>query len=134
MTNPPPPRVSIVIVTWNGRRHLPTCLDALDAQTYRDFETIVVDNGSADGSAELVATRYPSVRLIRSATNRGFAAGNNLGIRASDSAYVVTLNNDTIPEPEWLLALVEAGERDPTMGSVASKMVFAHDPSTVNSC
>src|SRR5581483_11916642 len=134
MSSAASPLVSVVVVTWNGRKHLAACLDALARQAFRDFETVVVDNGSRDGSADLVASAYPSVRLIRSPTNLGFAAGNNLGIRATGSRYVATLNNDAVPEPGWLGALVEAAERDAALGSVASKMVFAHDASTINSC
>jgi len=134
MSSSPSPLASVVVVTWNGRRHLASCLDALQAQTFKGFETIVVDNGSSDGSAELIETQYPSVRLIRSATNLGFAGGNNLGIRSSNTLYVVTLNNDTTADPGWLGSLIEAAEGNPELGSVASKMVFAHDPATINSC
>src|SRR3954452_4768161 len=102
----PTPLVSVIVVTWNGRRHLAPCLEALSAQSFGDFETILVDNGSSDGSDELIEADYPWVRLIRSATNLGFAAGNNTGIRASEARYVATLNNDKMAEPGWLASLV----------------------------
>ena len=127
-------RVSVIVLSWNRREDLRRCLDAVAAQTYADREIVVVDNGSTDGSADMVRSEYQAVRLIRSATNLGFAAGNNLAIRATDTPYVATLNNDALAEPGWLAALVAAAESDPTLGSVASKMVFQHDPSTINSC
>src|SRR5439155_5658429 len=93
-----------------------------------------VDNGSTDGSAEMVRGEFPDVRLIRSETNLGFAAGNNLAILATDAPYVATLNNDAIAAPDWLERLVAVAEADAALGSVSSKMVFQHDPSTINSC
>lgn len=128
------PRVSVVVLSWNRRDDLRHCLDALATQTYRAREVVVVDNGSGDGSANMVHDDHPNVRLIRLESNLGFAAANNLAIRATDAPYVVTLNNDAIAEPGWLAALVAVADGDPTLGSVASKMVFQHDPSTINSC
>ena len=86
---------SIIIPTWNGIRFLPTCLNALRAQTFRDFETVVVDNGSTDGSRELLAREYPEVRVVAFESNRGFAPAVNEGIRAARGDVVVLLNNDT---------------------------------------
>lgn len=128
------PQVTVVVLNWNGVAYIERCLAALAGQTYPSYDVVVVDNGSTDGSAELVAERFPWVRLIRNQENRGFAAGNNQAILGSDAPYVATLNNDAFPEPGWLGTLVEAAESDPSLGSVASKMVFAHDPSTINSC
>jgi GT2 family glycosyltransferase len=126
-------RIAVIIVNWNGRHHLEGCLDALSAQTFTDFGVIVVDNGSTDGSVEWVETHYSQVRLIRNAKNVGFAAANNQAIRATESEFVVTLNNDTQVAPGWLAALVEAVETDPAVGMVASKMLFADGPDTINS-
>ena len=126
-------KVSVVILNWNGRRYLEDCLTSLQAQTYTDFEVILVDNGSTDGSVEWVAERFPQVRVIRNETNVGFAAGNNQAIRASQAEFVVTLNNDTHVEPGWLAALVAAVEDDPTVGMCASKMLFADRPGVINS-
>ena len=74
-------RASVVVLVWNGIEYLATCLDAVLAQEYPDLEVIVVDNGSTDGSPELVAERFPRVKLIRNERNRGFSAGNNKGLR-----------------------------------------------------
>ncbi len=134
LTQRPDPRVAVIIVTWNGRQQLRRCLDALRLQTYRDFLTVVVDNASRDGTVDLIRSEYPEVRLIENPRNVGFAAANNAGIRATTSPLVATLNNDTIPDPTWLAALVDAADGDPTLGSVASKMISARDPEVVDSC
>lgn len=126
-------RVAVIIVNWNGRHHLEGCLAALLAQTVTDFDAIVVDNGSTDGSVEWVETHFPQVRLIRNEHNVGFAVGNNQAIRSTGAEFIVTLNNDTRVAPGWLAALVEAAESDPTVGMVASKMIFAGRPDTINS-
>ena len=125
--------VSIIIVNWNGAHLLPACLDALRGQTRPPDEIIVVDNGSTDGSRELLATRYPEARLLPLPRNVGFAAGNNRGIAASRGALVVTLNNDTIPAPALLAELCAPLDADPRLGSTASTMLFAHAPDRIAS-
>jgi GT2 family glycosyltransferase len=127
------PRVAVVIPNWNGRRLLGACLSALCRQTFPDFEIILVDNGSTDGSVASVREYFSTVRVIGNEVNRGFAAGVNQGIRASDSPFVATLNNDTEVSPGWLAALVAAAEGDPRVGMWASKMLFADRPTVINS-
>lgn len=126
-------RALVIVVNWNGRPFLQPCLRALEAQTWRDFEVIVVDNGSTDGSVELLEAEFSWVRLIKNAENRGFAAANNQAIRASNTPLVATLNNDTRPEPGWLGALVQALESNSDVGACASKMLFANRPEMINS-
>lgn len=125
--------VTVVIVNWNGEGYLERCLSSLRQQTYADFEVLLVDNGSSDGSAALVRERFPEVRLLALERNAGFATGNNLGIRASQGAYVATLNNDTEAEPGWLAALVAGMEVAPRVGMCASKMLFFHQRERINS-
>jgi len=127
------PRVSVVVVNWNGLPHLQRCLPALLAQTFTDFEVILVDNGSTDGSVEWVSRGYSQIRLLRNRTNLGFAAANNQAIRASSAPFVATLNNDTVPESDWLAALTEVAESEPAVGMLASKMLFADRPQVINS-
>ncbi len=127
------PKATVIIVNWNGRHFLDDCLRTLLAQTYPNFEVILADNGSRDGSVDHVRAIYPAVKVMAFAENLGFAEGNNRAILASDGDYVITLNNDTWVEPGWLAALVAAAETDPRVGMVASKMIFARNPTMVNS-
>jgi GT2 family glycosyltransferase len=125
--------VVVAIVNWNGRTHLETCLPAVSAQTYDDFEIVVVDNASSDGSVEWLRREWPEVRVIQAGDNVGFAAANNLAIAATTAPWVALLNNDTVPEGGWLAELVAAAEADSQIGSVASLMVFWDRPAVVNS-
>ena len=126
-------RVSVVIPTWNGLRHLEQCLPALMAQRDVDFEVVVVDNGSRDGTAEFLSRSYPAVRVIRNRRNLGFAAANNAAIRTTASEFVAALNNDTQPHPRWLASLVAAADAHLEHGAFASQMRFWRQPDVVNS-
>lgn len=119
-----PPRVSVVIASWNGRQLLADCLGALAAQTLSDFEVIVVDNGSTDGTVEWLAQHVPTVQVIPNATNRGFAAANNQAILAAAAPLIATLNNDALPNPDWLKMLVEAADQLSWAGSFASQIIL----------
>lgn len=103
-----PIRISIIIVNYNGLRFLKGCLDSVLPQCDAATEVIVVDNGSRDGSAEFLAAEYPSVRLLRSDVNLGFAGGNNFGVRAANGELIILLNNDTVVRDGWLRGLVAA--------------------------
>lgn len=130
---PPRHSVTVVIPNWNGRHLLPTCLAALDQQSFPGFEIIVVDNGSTDGSVEWLGKSFPSVRVLINQENLGFATAVNRGIRASDSQYMAILNSDTHVDHNWLTALVEAAEADRRIGMCASKMLFSDRPEVINS-
>ena len=118
------PLLSVVIPNWNGARFLPTCLDALAAQTYPNIEVIVADNASTDGSQALLRERYPNVRLLPLPANRGFTGACNAGIAAARGEFVALLNNDTEVDPGWAAAVLDAFARHPEAGSVASKMLL----------
>lgn len=118
------PRVSLIIPNWNGEALLPTCLGALRRQTYRDFETVVVDNASTDGSQELLRRDYPEVRVISLSHNLFFAGAVNAGIRLTEGELVALLNNDTEAEPCWLEVLVAALDANPQAGMAASKLLL----------
>jgi GT2 family glycosyltransferase len=122
-----PPRVTVVIPNWNGKRFLRLCLGSLRDQSFRGFETVLVDNGSTDGSRAFVGEHFPEVRVVPLGVNRGIAAAFNAGIEASDTEYVVLLNNDTEQNPGWLEALVRAAEDHPESGLFASRLVDFHD-------
>jgi GT2 family glycosyltransferase len=122
-----PPRVTVVIPNWNGESLLQLCLPSLRDQYFTDFETLLVDSGSTDGSLDFVAEYFPEVKTIALGENRGFAGAVNAGIRESETEYVVLLNNDTEQDPGWLAALVRAADSHPEAGLFASKLVDFHD-------
>lgn len=127
------PRVTVVIPTWNTRRWLKGCLDGLRAQTFQDFQVVMVDNGSSDGSVEFVRENYPEVQVLAFAENRGFAVAVNAGIGACRSEYVALLNVDTEPRPEWLASLVRVMDGSPPeVGALASKMLSLENPALVD--
>lgn len=124
-----PPFVSIVIPNYNGAHYLPICLEAVKGLRYPSdrFEVIVSDNGSTDGSIELLRDKYPWVRVIENGRNLGFASGCNVGIRISRGDYIVLLNNDAAPEPAWLENLVAVAEADPQAGMVTGRIRLFYD-------
>jgi GT2 family glycosyltransferase len=126
-------RATVVIPNWNGMQHLQMCLEALRAQTFSDFETIVVDNASTDGSIDYLRNQWPEVRLIELSSNLGFPAAVNAGIRASSSEYVVLLNNDTRAEPTWLETLVRTMDDHPNFSFGSSKLLRLDTPSVIDS-
>jgi GT2 family glycosyltransferase len=126
-------RVAVVVPSGNGRDLLPDCLDALRRQTFRDFETVLVDNASTDGSVALVRARYPEVRVIELRYDGAFARAVNAGIAATTSETVVLLNNDTAVEPEWLEELIAALDAAPDAGMAASKLLLWDRRDTLHS-
>ena len=130
---PDTPDASVVIVTWNGLHHLRRCLPALAAQTGVEFETIVVDNGSTDGTAEWIAEAYPRTVLKRLESNHGFSEANNIGFGLAHAQLIATLNNDAFPDPDWLRSLVRAARKHPEAGSFASRIVLDRDPTIIDS-
>ncbi len=120
-------------MTWNGREHLAPCLSALAAQQVVDAETILVDNGSTDGTADFVRACFPWVRLVALDRNHGFAGGNNAGAREAGGRYLAFLNNDTIAEPSWLRALLAGLDEPRGIALATSKIVYMHDPTIVDS-
>ncbi len=117
-------RCSIIIPHWNGKQHLDVCLSSLYAQTWRDFEILLVDNGSTDGSQAYLRTSYSDVRLIELGENRGFTGACNAGYAAAMGDIIILLNNDTEVDPHWLAEIVSAFERYPDVGAIASKMLL----------
>ena len=130
-------RASLVVVNYNGIKHLPPLFAALAQQTFVDFELLFVDNGSTDGSvaaaAQLGRAFDVTTHCICNDVNLGFASGCNQGIEHSTSDYLVMLNNDTRPEPAWLETLIATVKSAPDVGMAASKMLFAHRPEMINS-
>jgi GT2 family glycosyltransferase len=118
--------VVAIVLSWNGREDTLACLESL-----RGVETIVVDNGSEDGSADAVAERFPEVELIRAGVNLGFAAGNNVGIRRAldlGADWVVLVNNDATVADDLVAAIAAAAARHPGAGALAGKVYVAEPP------
>ena len=115
-------KASVIVLNWNGLRHLEDCLGALARQTVQDFETILVDNASSDESVGFVRERFPWVRLVVLPENRGFSGGNLAGLAEATGDYIVLLNNDTKSEPDWFERLVLAAEAHPECGTVAAHL------------
>jgi GT2 family glycosyltransferase len=133
-TAPLQPVVSIIIVSWNARDYLVHCLNSISTETCRHpFEIIVVDNASADGSAECVERQFPKVRLIRSANNLGFAKANNLGIAQSRGSYLALINSDVKVLPDCLTRLVDFCEQHPEAG-MAGPRVLGGDGKLQRTC
>jgi GT2 family glycosyltransferase len=123
------PLVSVILVCWNSAKYLPRCLDNLNAQTFRDFEVMVVDNGSTDGCTDGLENRWPRLNLqvTRLAENRGFSVGNNLGAHLASGEWLALLNTDAFPEPTWLESLLEAARQNPQYSFFASRQLSALD-------
>jgi GT2 family glycosyltransferase len=119
---------SVVVPNLNGAHFLEPCLASLARQTLAADDVIVVDNGSTDGSVELVRERYPEVRLISFTENRGFAAAMNAGIAEARAGLVAFLNNDAFAEPTWLEELAACLARHPAAAAATSKLLLADEP------
>lgn len=127
------PIVSVIVVNWNGKEYLDACLSSLKSQSFSDIETIVVDNGSADGSVEFIEKKYSDIRVIKNIKNYGFATGNNIGIRASKGKYIATLNNDAMAERDWLKNLISAAEKRKDIAMFAPKILSYSNTSLIES-
>ena len=120
--------ITIVIPNYNGMRYLPGCLESLGGQTDQDFEVLMIDNGSTDGSVEWVRAHYPSVKIRAYYRNTGFCRAVNAGIRISRAQYVLLLNNDVVCDPEMVSFLHRAMERRPGAFSCCARLLQMADP------
>lgn len=126
--------VSVVIPNWNGREILRVALKAMDkVKLDRPIEVIVVDNGSTDGSRVMVPQDFPGVKLVTLDQNQGFCGACNAGFRQAKGTLVGLLNNDAIPDPQWLSEAVKVLESDPKIGLVASKVLQRDRPGYLDS-
>lgn len=121
------PLISIIIITWNSKRYLSTCLEHLLAQSLQDFEVIIIDNGSDDGALDDLQERYPSLELQvhKLKENVGFAVANNIGARLARGRWLALLNTDAFPAPDWLSSLIAATEKRPGFSSFSSRQISA---------
>lgn len=127
-------KLSIIIPNYNGLRFLPGCLSTLSQQTFSDFEIVIVDNGSTDDSTGFIRRNYPKVHLLTLPKNTGFAAAVNIGIRASQSPYVMLLNNDTTLAPDCVELLLSCIENKPYIFSAGARILTAKAPHLADTC
>jgi len=126
------PLVSVIVVNYNRKGFLEKCFSSVEAQTYKPIEVILVDNGSVDGSVELVREKFPRVRVLALPGNMGFAKANNMGIAMAKGSLIATLNNDTEATPMWVSEMVRCIASDAGVGMCASKMLFMGSPGVIN--
>lgn len=133
-TDLPEPLFSIIIANWNGERFLKKCLSSIRAQGFKDFEVILVDNGSVDNSLKLVREGFPEVKVIRNDENLGFALANNQGIMAAVGKYILTLNNDTELAPAFLTEMANAVKASgKTTGMWAARILSSESRDIIDS-
>ncbi len=120
-------QIDIVIPNWNGKDLLRACLDSLETQIFSDFSVIVVDNGSSDGSQDLLRSHYPEVQVISWPENRGFSVAVNAGIEAGTAPLIFLLNNDTELHQNCLQELASAAGKQKQADFFAAKMLNYHD-------
>lgn len=127
------PAVSVIVLNYNGKGFLDACVASLEGQTFQDFELLLVDNASHDGSWEHMQERWADRHvLIRNEENLGYAEGNNVALRRARGRYLVVLNNDTEVDPDWLAELVKAAEEHPDYGMFSSQIRSFAQPDTLD--
>lgn len=128
------PKMTIVIVNWNGKKFLKPCLDSIFKQFVDGIEIVIVDNGSTDGSIDFINNNYGKNFIIENKENLGFAEANNIGIEHSRGEYILTLNNDTVIENDFFINLFEAvAQSEESVGMWAPKILSISDNETIDS-
>jgi N-acetylglucosaminyl-diphospho-decaprenol L-rhamnosyltransferase len=131
-TADPAPQVSIVVVVYESGPTLAQCLAAVRAQTWHDYEILLIDNASSDRTAQAAAKADPAIRLIENAENLGFAAAVNQGGKAARGRWLALLNPDAYAEPDWLARLMAASLANPAVHSFTSRQLMAEDPTKLD--
>lgn len=125
-------KVTVIIPNYNGKHFMDPCMEALAAQTCQDFEILVIDNASSDGSVEFIRENYPDTKLLVMESNLGFSGAVNVGIREATTPYVLLLNNDTKVKSDFVAEMVKAIESSGKIFSVSSKMVQMYHPDWID--
>ncbi len=129
----PTPKVTIIVLNWNGRELTLKCLRSLDKLRYEGVTILVVDNGSQDGSAAAIRDQFPNVKLLPLTQNLGYALGNNAGLEAAlkeEPQWIMFLNNDTEVAPDLLTELIRGTEGYPE-GGVFGPKIYYHGPGDI---
>ena len=124
----------IIIVNWNGYKDTCQCIESCRELDYSNFHILIVDNGSSDGSGQLLREQFSDIKIIETGSNLGFAGGNNVGIRYAleqGADYIWVLNNDTVVDVHCLDFLIQAHEADPEIGMAGNKIYCHHSPETI---
>jgi GT2 family glycosyltransferase len=125
--------IDVVVVNYNSGPWLRKVVEALHAQTFRDFRAIIVDNGSTDGSLERLPSGQASIEVVRAGVNLGFAAGNNVAIRQhARGEWLALLNPDAFPRPDWLERFIAAARAHPQYNFFGCRMLDAKDPARLD--
>lgn len=130
------PRVSVIILNYNGMKFVEKCLKSVLNSNYTDFEIVFVDNASSDGSIKYVKEKFgfsPHLRLVILDKNYGFALGNNIGARHASGKYLLFLNIDTIVDSNWLTELTNVMKTDPSVGAAQCKLLLKDNPKLIDS-
>ncbi len=123
---PTEPLVSVVIVNFNGKKYLKSCIDSLYQGSYKNIEIVLVDNGSCDGSVEFVRSLYKDVNIVDNKVNLGLAVASNKGAAVAKGEYLFFFNNDTLADPHLISSLVGAMQSDPQIG-IAGCRTYTYD-------
>lgn len=129
------PLVSIIIVSFNACQYLEDCLEAILANKYPNYEVIIVDNGSRDGTKKLLEKKYKKEKNIKSVflkENKGPAYARNIGAKLAKGKYLALLDNDTKPDKEWLVVATKEFEKDSTIGAIQCKLVLMDEPEKID--
>jgi GT2 family glycosyltransferase len=122
------PEVTVIVLNWNGLEDTLACLDSLCQLDYPSYQVVVVDNGSQDGSPDVIRDTHPDVLVLEAGENLGYVGGNNLGLDyacSRESAYALLLNNDTLVAPDFMVKMVEFAETDQRIGIVGPTIYYA---------
>ena len=131
---PAEPRVAIVVLSWNGREHVLDCLSSLRRLEWDRLFTIVVDNGSTDGTGDAVRAAFPEIDVVSTGRNLGFAEGNNVGMRRAlerGADWILLLNDDTVADPLLVSALMQHGAGLPEVGALCPKIYYSNPPDMI---
>jgi GT2 family glycosyltransferase len=127
-----PKMASLIIINFNGRDQTLEFLKSIRKTDYPNYETIVVDNASTDGSADAIRRKFPNVKIVRNPVNMGASGGKNAGIKAAKGEYLITLDNDmAVCDSEWLSELVKAAQSDEKIGLVSPILMYYDRPKVI---
>lgn len=125
-------KVSVVIPNYNGKKFLGDCLESLEAQSFTEFDTILVDDGSSDGSVEYVKTHFPNVRIISLPDNGGFCRAVNRGIQTAETPYVILLNNDVKADKDFVKEMASGIHKYKKCFSCSAQLRNMHEPDKID--